>query len=162
MLGVFISWNTDNLLFETPLYIFLMRKPVAMMFLVSHYKGVFLMDLWNYLFLLSHFLSLLSFPVVWYESCASSFKFSWVPPEYEDLLEVFSKKWTSYLPPHHRVHSWLTVWYLPSSRKIFLRKRFSISSPEIKAIENYIRESLASGFIYPPRGNSIIHCGEKG
>ncbi len=84
-----------------------------------------------------------------------------VPLDYADLLEVFSKKNAASLPPHRLYDCAIDLlpgMYPPRGRL------FSLSAPEIKAIENYIQESQVSGFIRPstsPAGAGFFFVAKK-
>lgn len=69
-----------------------------------------------------------------------------VPPHYADLLEVFSKKEASSLPLHRPYDCAID---LLSGTCPPRGRLFSLSSPEREAMDDYIQESLASGFIRP-------------
>ncbi|XP_060786982.1 alpha-2-macroglobulin-like [Neoarius graeffei] len=69
-----------------------------------------------------------------------------VPPEYHDLREVFWKGKAAALPPHRPYDCAIDL--LPSTCPPRGRI-FSLSAPERLAMEQYIKESLSSGFIQP-------------
>ncbi len=73
-------------------------------------------------------------------------EFSCVPLDYADLLEVFSKKNPASLPPHRPYDCAIDL--LPGMCPPRGRL-FSLSAPERQAMEDYIQESQASGFIRP-------------
>lgn len=69
-----------------------------------------------------------------------------VPPEYDDIQEVFSKDRAQSLPPHRLYDCAIDLLPgapLPSSRL------YNLSRPERGTMEKYIRESLAAGLIRP-------------
>uniref|UniRef100_A0A3B3I5Q0 Ty3 transposon capsid-like protein domain-containing protein n=1 Tax=Oryzias latipes TaxID=8090 RepID=A0A3B3I5Q0_ORYLA len=71
---------------------------------------------------------------------------SGVPPMYHDLAAVFIKQKASVLPSHRPYDIAIDLLpgaNLPSSRL------FSLSKPELRAMEQYIKESLAAGIIRP-------------
>ena len=86
---------------------------------------------------------------------------SLVPPEYWDIQEVFSKSRAAMLPPHRPYDC--SIELHPGS--IPPRGRlFSLSRPERMAMDSYIRDSLASGFIRPstsPAGAGFFFVGKK-
>lgn len=69
-----------------------------------------------------------------------------VPPEYQDLLQVFSNAKATSLP-HHGLYD-CAINLLPgiSSPK---GRLYSISTSERKAMETYINDSLVVGIICP-------------
>ena len=83
-----------------------------------------------------------------------------VPREYLDLKEVFSKSRAASLPPHRPYDCAIDLLPGMSPPK---GKLYSLSAPEREAMEKYISDSLASGFICPsssPAG--VIFCGKEG
>ncbi|KAK3566813.1 hypothetical protein QTP86_004493 [Hemibagrus guttatus] len=73
-------------------------------------------------------------------------KSSRFPQEYEDLREVCSKEKASRLPPHR---PWdCAIDLLPNAMPPKCRV-YPLSLPESQAMEEYIEEALASGFIRP-------------
>ncbi len=88
-------------------------------------------------------------------------EFSRVPLDYADLLEVFSKKNAASLPPHRPYDCAIDL--LPGMCPPRGRL-FSLSAPERKAMEDYIQESQASGFIRPstsPAGAGFFFVDKK-
>lgn len=71
---------------------------------------------------------------------------SLVPVVYRDLEAVFSKTRSLLLPPHREFDCAIEL--LPGTMPPRGRV-FSLSSPEHKAMEDYIAEALAAGFIRP-------------
>ncbi|KAL0203651.1 hypothetical protein M9458_001669, partial [Cirrhinus mrigala] len=71
---------------------------------------------------------------------------STIPPEYHDLLEAFSTVKATQLPPHRPGDCAieLTPGAVPPRGRIF-----PLSQPESEAMEKYIKEELAKGFIRP-------------
>ncbi len=69
-----------------------------------------------------------------------------LPPEYADLIEVFSKRKASQLPAHRSVDCAIDLLpgTIPPKGRIF-----PLSQPESEAMKNYIQEELAKGFIRP-------------
>lgn len=84
-----------------------------------------------------------------------------VPPQYHDLAAAFSKTKALSLPPHQPYDCAIGLLggaTLPTSRL------YSLSKPEQSAMENYIRDSLASGIIRPsssPVGASFFFVEKK-
>uniref|UniRef100_A0A8C9T481 Retrotransposon gag domain-containing protein n=1 Tax=Scleropages formosus TaxID=113540 RepID=A0A8C9T481_SCLFO len=69
-----------------------------------------------------------------------------VPPEYQDLAEVFSKKRASELPPHR---PWdCAIDLLPGTTPPRSRI-YPLSRPEQSALQTYITEALKTGIIRP-------------
>ncbi|KAK3540853.1 hypothetical protein QTP86_002348 [Hemibagrus guttatus] len=69
-----------------------------------------------------------------------------LPEVYKDLGEVFSKEKATRLPPHH---PWdCTIDMLPNAMPP-KNRAYPLSLPESKAMEDYIDEALAFGFIHP-------------
>ncbi len=84
-----------------------------------------------------------------------------VPAEYLDLKEVFSKSRAASLPPHRPYDCAIDLLPGKSPPK---GKLYSLSVPEREAMENYISDSLASGFIQPsssPTGAGFFFVGKK-
>ncbi|KAI3356775.1 hypothetical protein L3Q82_003447 [Scortum barcoo] len=76
-----------------------------------------------------------------------------VPPCYHDLREVFNKTKATSLPPHR-----------PWDCTIPKARLYAISSPERKAMDDYIEASLKSGIICPlssPAGAGFFFVGKK-
>ncbi|KAL0169495.1 hypothetical protein M9458_034091, partial [Cirrhinus mrigala] len=69
-----------------------------------------------------------------------------VPVEYLDLKEVFSKSRAASLPPHRPYDCAIELLPGTSPPK---GKLYSLSIPEREAMEKYISDSLAAGFIRP-------------
>ncbi|KAJ0068821.1 hypothetical protein NL108_011442 [Boleophthalmus pectinirostris] len=86
---------------------------------------------------------------------------TYVPPEYHDLGEVFSKKKALSLPPHRPYDCAIDLLpgaHLPPARL------YNLSRPEREAMETYIRDSLASGIIRPsssPVGAGFFFVAKK-
>ena len=86
---------------------------------------------------------------------------SQVPSEYWDLKEVFSKSRAASLPPHRHYDCAIN---LLSGTTPPRGQIFSLSLPEHKAMEEYINDALASGFIRPstlPAGAGFFFVGKK-
>uniref|UniRef100_A0A8C1TGE2 Gypsy retrotransposon integrase-like protein 1 n=1 Tax=Cyprinus carpio TaxID=7962 RepID=A0A8C1TGE2_CYPCA len=84
-----------------------------------------------------------------------------VPVEYLDLKEVFSKSRAATLPPHRPYDCAID---LVSGKSPPKGKLYSLSIPEREAMEKYISDSLASGFIRPsssPAGAGFFFVGKK-
>ena len=84
-----------------------------------------------------------------------------VPPEYSDLSLVFSKQRVSSLPPHRPYDCAIDL--LPGTSPPRGRL-FSLSGPEMTAMESYIDEALTAGFIRPstsPAGAGFFFVGKK-
>ncbi|KAI2653667.1 Transposon Tf2-9 polyprotein [Labeo rohita] len=69
-----------------------------------------------------------------------------LPSEYEDLKMAFSKEKASQLPPHRSVDCAIELLPGQSPPK---GRIFPLSQPESEAMNNYIKEKLAKGFIRP-------------
>ncbi len=69
-----------------------------------------------------------------------------LPPEYADLVEVFSKRRASQLPIHRSVDCAIDL--LPDTTPPKGRI-FPLSQPESESMKTYIKEELAKGFIRP-------------
>ncbi len=85
-----------------------------------------------------------------------------VPAEYLDLKDVFSKSRAASLPPHRPYDCAIELLPGTSPPK---GKLYSLSAPEREAMEKYISDSLAAGFIRPsssPAGAGFLFCGEEG
>uniref|UniRef100_A0A8C1TX85 ribonuclease H n=1 Tax=Cyprinus carpio TaxID=7962 RepID=A0A8C1TX85_CYPCA len=84
-----------------------------------------------------------------------------VPAEYLDLKEVFSKSRAASLPPHRSYDCAIDL--LPGKTPP-KGKLYSLSVPEREAMQKYISDSLASGFIQPsssPAGAGFFFIGKK-
>ncbi|KAL0186755.1 hypothetical protein M9458_018425, partial [Cirrhinus mrigala] len=84
-----------------------------------------------------------------------------VPVEYLDLREVFSKSRAASLPPHRPYDCAIELLPGTSPPK---GKLYSLSVPEREAMEKYISDSLAAGFIRPsssPAGAGFFFVGKK-
>ncbi|KAI4890447.1 hypothetical protein NFI96_003606 [Prochilodus magdalenae] len=84
-----------------------------------------------------------------------------VPAEYHDLRAVFSRDRAHVLPPHREYDCAINL--LPGTTPPRGRL-FSLSAPEKAAMEEYIREALANGFIQPstsPAGAGFFFVGKK-
>ncbi len=84
-----------------------------------------------------------------------------VPSEYADLCEVFSKTRAASLPPHRPYDCAIDLLpgTCPSRGRLY-----SLSGPERAAMEEYINDSLNSGFIRPstsPAGAGFFFVGKK-
>ena len=88
-------------------------------------------------------------------------KLSQVPSEYHDLSEVLSEKRATALPPHRPYDCAIDL--LPGTCPP-RGCNFSLSAPERVAMDQYIREALASDFIRPscsPAGAGFFFVGKK-
>ncbi len=84
-----------------------------------------------------------------------------VPAEYLDLKDVFSKSRAASLPPHRPYDCAIELLPGTSPPK---GKLYSLSAPEREAMEKYISDSLAAGFIRPsssPAGAGFFFVGKK-
>lgn len=84
-----------------------------------------------------------------------------VPKDYADLAEVFSKQRASTLPPHRPYDCGINLHPGTTPPRGSL---YSLSGPEHKAMREYIKESLANGFIRPstsPAGAGFFFVGKK-
>ncbi len=84
-----------------------------------------------------------------------------VPMEYLDLKEVFSKSRAASLPPHRPYDCAIDLLPGKSPPK---GKLYYLSIPEREAMEKYISDSLAAGFIRPsssPAGAGFFFVGKK-
>ncbi|KAI4898934.1 hypothetical protein NFI96_007063 [Prochilodus magdalenae] len=84
-----------------------------------------------------------------------------VPAAYHDLREVFSKQKMEVLPPHRAFDCAIDLLPGTSPPRGHL---FSLSGPEKTAMERYIQEALAQGFIWPstsPAGAGFFFVGKK-
>ncbi len=84
-----------------------------------------------------------------------------VPTEYLDLKEVFSKSRAASLPPHRPYDCAIELMPGKTPPK---GKLYSLSAPERGAMEKYISDSLATGFIRPsssPAGAGFFFVGKK-
>ncbi|KAI2653739.1 Transposon Tf2-9 polyprotein [Labeo rohita] len=84
-----------------------------------------------------------------------------VPKEYLDLKEVFSKSRAACLPPHRPYDCAIDL--VPGT-SLPKGKLYSLSAPEREAMEKYISDSLAAGFIRPsssPAGAGFFFVGKK-
>uniref|UniRef100_A0A4W5K9D1 ribonuclease H n=1 Tax=Hucho hucho TaxID=62062 RepID=A0A4W5K9D1_9TELE len=81
-----------------------------------------------------------------------------IPAKYQDLREVFSKARATLLPPHQPYDC--RIDFLPGTTPPRGRL-YSLSGPENKAMEIYIEDSLAAGFIrlstYPASAGFCYH-----
>ena len=84
-----------------------------------------------------------------------------MPEVYHSLGEVFSKQQALLLPPHRPYDCAINL--IPGAA--FPKGRlYSISRPEREAMEAYIKDSLAAGFIRPsssPLGAGFFFVGKK-
>ncbi len=69
-----------------------------------------------------------------------------VLPCYHDLAEVFSKAKAMSLPPHHPYDCAIDLLLGSTPPR---GRLFSLSTPEHKAMEDYVKDSLAAGIICP-------------
>ena len=79
-----------------------------------------------------------------------------IPPEYADFADVFSKDSASVLPPHRPYDHQIPL--LPGTSPPF-GPLYPLSEVELKALDEYIRENLAKGYIQPstsPAGAPIL------
>lgn len=84
-----------------------------------------------------------------------------VPPEYMDLLEVFSKVQAATLPPHRSYDCAIEL--MPGTCPPRGRL-FSLSGPERLAMDKYLKEALDNGFIRPstsPAGGGFFFVEKK-
>lgn len=84
-----------------------------------------------------------------------------IPVEYQDLWEVFSKAQATSLLPHRPYDCGIDL--LPGTTPPWVRL-YSLSGPETKAMETYIEDSLAAGFIHPsasPAGAGFFFVEKK-
>ncbi len=84
-----------------------------------------------------------------------------VPTEYLDLKEVFSKSRAASLPPHRPYDCAIELMPGKTPPK---GKLYSLSAPERGAMEKYISDSLATGFIRPsssPAGRGSFLWGRR-
>ncbi len=85
-----------------------------------------------------------------------------IPSDYAALQDVFNKQAATKLPPHR---SWdCAIDLLPGIQPPKGRIN-SLSIPERKAMENYIKEALQQGLIHPstsPAASSSFFLGKKG
>lgn len=78
-----------------------------------------------------------------------------IPCEYQLLREAFRKQKATYLPAID-----LLPQITPPKGKVY-----TLSLPEAKAMDRYIEEALAAGYIHPstsPAAASFFFCGEEG
>ena len=84
-----------------------------------------------------------------------------VPPCYLDLKEVFNKTRATSLPPHRPYDCAIDLLPGTSPRRGSL---YSLSSPEVKTMTEYIDSSLATGLIRPsssPAGAGFFFVAKK-
>ena len=84
-----------------------------------------------------------------------------VPSAYLDLAAVFSKKSATCLPPHR---PWDCAIDLVSGATPPRGRIYPLSLPESQAMETYVEEALANGFIRPstsPAASSFFFIGNK-
>lgn len=74
-----------------------------------------------------------------------------IPTEYLDLLEVFSKARATSLPLHHPYDCAIDL--LPGTTPP-LGWLYFLFGPETTAMEEYIKESLATGAVRPPASSA--------
>ncbi|KAI2644393.1 Transposon Tf2-6 polyprotein [Labeo rohita] len=93
--------------------------------------------------------------------CGAAGHFAYNCPGYLDLKEVFSKSRAASLPPHRPYDCAIELLPGTSPPK---GKLYSLSVPEREAMEKYISDSLAAGFIRPsssPAGAGFFFVGKK-
>uniref|UniRef100_A0A9J7Y295 Gypsy retrotransposon integrase-like protein 1 n=1 Tax=Cyprinus carpio carpio TaxID=630221 RepID=A0A9J7Y295_CYPCA len=84
-----------------------------------------------------------------------------VPPEYMDLLEVFSKVQAATLPPHRSYDCAIELMPVTCPPR---GRLFSLSGPERLAMDKYLKEALDNGFIRPstsPAGAGFFFVEKK-
>ncbi|KAI2654647.1 Transposon Tf2-11 polyprotein [Labeo rohita] len=84
-----------------------------------------------------------------------------VPAEYMAFQDVFSKQAATQLPPHR---PWDCAIDLLPGAQLPKRRVYPLSIPERQAMEEYISEALAQGFIQPstsPAASSFFFVGKK-
>lgn len=87
-----------------------------------------------------------------------------VPPEYTDLLEVFSKAQATLPPPPHTHRSHDCAIELMPGTCPPRERLYSLSGPERLALDKYLKEALDSGFICPstsPAGAGFFFVEKK-
>lgn len=113
-------------------------------------------------FCLSHCLNDIQVPISPVAVVLDEFKdLSAVPPEFLDLRGVFSTSRTTALPPHCPYNCSIDL--LPGNC-IPRGHLFSLSCPEMEAMNKYIQESLATGIIRPsssPAGAGFFFVAKK-
>jgi len=85
-----------------------------------------------------------------------------IPTCYSHFSDVFCPKKASTLPPHR---PWDCAIDLLPGEPVPKGKIYSLSIPEEKAMEEYIKEALSQGYICPstsPATSSFFFCGEEG
>ena len=70
-----------------------------------------------------------------------------IPPEYQDLAEVFSEKQAAKLPPH-RGHLDHSIPLEPGAKPQF-GPIYNLSEIELETLKDYIESNLEKGFIRP-------------
>ncbi|KAI2666981.1 Transposon Tf2-6 polyprotein [Labeo rohita] len=84
-----------------------------------------------------------------------------IPPEYAEFQDVFSKIAATQLPPHRR---WDCAIDLVPHATLPKGKVYPLSLPERRAMEEYVAEALAEGFIQPstsPAASSFFFVAKK-
>ncbi|KAL0192333.1 hypothetical protein M9458_010629, partial [Cirrhinus mrigala] len=84
-----------------------------------------------------------------------------IPAEYLDYQDVFSKQAATHLPPHR---PWDCAIDLLPGAQLPKGRVYPLSNPERQAMEEYVKEALAQGFIRPstsPAASSFFFVGKK-
>uniref|UniRef100_A0A8C1X240 Gypsy retrotransposon integrase-like protein 1 n=1 Tax=Cyprinus carpio TaxID=7962 RepID=A0A8C1X240_CYPCA len=84
-----------------------------------------------------------------------------IPPEYRAFQDVFSKRLATKLPPHR---PWDCAIDLLPGATLPKGRVYPLSIPEQKAMEEYVQEALAQGFIRPstsPAASSFFFVAKK-
>ncbi len=84
-----------------------------------------------------------------------------IPFDYRAFQDVFSKQAATQLPPHR---AWDCAIDLLPGYKLPKGRVYSLSIPERKAMEEYIKEALNQGYIRPsssPAASSFFFVGKK-
>ncbi|KAI2661157.1 Transposon Tf2-6 polyprotein [Labeo rohita] len=84
-----------------------------------------------------------------------------IPPEYAEFQDVFSKTAATQLPPHRR---WDCAIDLVPHATLPKGKVYPLSLPERRAMDEYVAEALAQGFIQPstsPAASSFFFVAKK-
>ncbi|XP_075046976.1 IgGFc-binding protein-like [Mixophyes fleayi] len=81
-------------------------------------------------------------------------------PQYQEFWDVFSKKAFDTLPPHREYDCAIKL--IPGA-KLPKGRLYSLSSPETRAMQDYVKENLQKGFIRPLKSqvgaaNSMLPC----
>ncbi|KAI2644120.1 Transposon Tf2-8 polyprotein [Labeo rohita] len=84
-----------------------------------------------------------------------------IPAEYLEYQDVFSKQAATHLPPHQ---PWDCAIDLLPGAQLPKGRVYPLSNPERQAMEEYVKEALAQGFIQPstsPATSSFFFVGKK-